>query len=277
MFLSTASSQSCPRSRRLGQATAALVTALALVLGTTTVGADAKPALKAAVAASTPAYAHSRTEAFSTTGWWKTWGLTTLPWHTAVVTEGTSQFLRVNFPAGSHNGTSFDLLTGTSDSAHLQYKIRLSSNWQSNGGKLPGFGMPTYNADNSCSGGCGLAPADGITSWSARGHINGNNVPGSYLYTADKTEWAFQWNTAALVPGRWYTIDYWVTMNTPGQNDGILRAAVDGVTVLNWTTMNFRKVSSLHVGKAWFDFYYGGSSVPSQNMWIDIDDVAVDY
>ena len=258
-----------------GVALAVLMAVAAAATGAETAKAAPTPTPKATTTLA--AFAHTKVESFTTTGWWQTWGLTTLPWHTALVTEGTNRLLRVNFPAGSHNGTSFGWLTGTSDSAHIRYRIRLSSNWKSDGAKLPGFGTPTYNADKSCSGGCGLAPADGITSWSARGHLNGSNVPGSYLYTADRSEWAFQWNTAAFVPGRWYTIDYWVTMNTPGQNNGVLRAAIDGVTVLNWTTMNLRKVSTLHVGKAWFDFYYGGSSVPSQNMAIDIDDVQVDW
>ena len=26
-----------------------------------------------------------------------------------------------------------------------------------------------------------------------------------------------------------------------------------------------------------FGFYYGGSGVPSQNMWIDVDDIVVEW
>jgi len=224
-----------------------------------------------------PTFTNSKTESFSTPDWWKTWGVTAVPWHSSVVTEGASQFLRVNFPRGSHNGTSFEWYTGTADAAHIRYRLRLSSNWISDGGKLPGFGAPTYDARGDCTGACGLAPADGITSWSARGHINTTNVPGSYLYIPGHREWLVQWSHAPLVPGRWYTIDYWVTMNTPGQNNGVLKAAVDGSFVLTLTNLNFREVDTLHVGKAWFGFYYGGRGVPSQNMWIDVDDVTVDW
>ncbi len=264
-----------PRSRIVG-ALATIVFVFG-VLAAATFSAEADAATTGTTLAA-PAYANSKTEAFATAGWWKTWDLTTAPWHSSVVAEGTARFLRVSFPAGSHNGTSFDWMTGDSDSAHIQYRVRLSPNWKSDGGKLPGFGQPTYNADGSCSGGCGLAPADGITSWTARGHINANNAPGSYLYTPGHTEWAFQWSTApALVPGRWYTIDYWVTMNTPGLPNGVLKAAVDGVVVQQWTNMVFRLTNALHVNKAWFGFYYGGASVPAQNMYVDIDDITVEY
>ncbi|HEX4820937.1 MAG TPA: hypothetical protein VFV00_12095 [Acidimicrobiales bacterium] len=252
--------------------TAAIV--LSLVFGVTAARATTTPPTPAAP---TTTFDNHMVESFSASGWWNAWGLTTMPWHTTMVTEAGNQFLRVNFPAGSHNGTSFDWLTGTADAAHIQYRIRLSSNWQSAGAKLPGFGDPTYNADGTCSGGCGLAPANGITSWSARGHLNRWNVPGSYLYTPSKTEWTFQWDTSTLVPGKWYTIDYWVTMNTPGQSDGILSAAVNGQQVFRSTDMTFRLVDSLHVGKAWFGFYYGGTSTPMQNMWIDVDDITVDW
>jgi len=252
----------------------AAIVALSLVFGVTAARAGTTPTTPSPPATT---FANHEVESFSGNGWWSAWGLTTMPWHTTMVTEGANQFLRVNFPAGSHNGTSFDWLTGTADAAHIQYRIRLSSNWQSPGAKLPGFGDPTYNPDGTCSGGCGLAPANGITSWSARGHLNRLNVPGSYLYTPSKTEWTFQWNTSTFVPGRWYTIDYWVTMNTPGQSDGILSAAVNGQRVFTSTDMTFRLVDSLHVGKAWFGFYYGGTSTPMQNMWIDVDDITVDW
>jgi hypothetical protein len=269
----------------------ALAIALLLAFTVNTASAGAKPraattttstttATTVAPATTTTGYANTKVETFSTTGWWQTWGLSALPWRTSMVTEGTSQFLRVNFPAGSHNGASFDWLTGASDSAHIRYRIRLSSNWNSgtNGVKLPGFGKPTYDSTGACSGGCGGAPADGVTSWSARGHMNAARVPGSYIYTPERTGWAFQWNTApALVQGRWYTIDYWVKMNTPGQRNGVLRAAVNGVVVHEWTDMNFRSVDSLHVNKAWFGFYYGGAGVPAEYMWIDIDDIVIDW
>lgn len=261
--------------------------AIALVLSSVanTAIAGAKPrstsSTATATAASAPAvYTNTKTETFSTNDWWRSWAFGSLPWRTSNVKEGTSRFLRVNFPAGSHNGASFDWLTGESDAVHIRYRIRLSSNWSSdgNGVKLPGFGQPQHADGGACLEGCGGKPADGVDSWSARGWMNGSNAPGSYVYTSERTGWSFAWTYApTLVPGRWHTIDYWVTMNTPGQRDGVLKAAVDGVVVHNWTDMSFRSVDSLHVHKAWFGFYYGGAGVPSEYMWIDIDDITIDW
>ena len=252
---------------------------ISLLLGLTAVAADAKGVKTVASTSTAPAspYSYTKTETFSATKWWSTWQLTSAPWHTSLVTENGNQFLRVAFPAGSHNGTSFDWQTGSSDTARVQYKIRFSPNWQSQGGKLPGFGSPAIDADGICLGGCGLAPADGITSWSGRIHYNANRVLGTYLYVPGKSEWVIQFGNVSLVPGRWYTVDYAVTMNTPGQSNGVLTAKIDGQLLLNATNLNFRLVPTLHVGKAWFGFYYGGDAVPAQNMWIDVDDITVDW
>ena len=100
--------------------------ALVLALSTAPGTAEAAKAPKSTAATTetaAPTFANTKVEAFATAGWWKTWGLTTAPWRTAIVTEGTERFMRVNFPAGSHNGTSFDWMTGTSDAAHLRYRV----------------------------------------------------------------------------------------------------------------------------------------------------------
>jgi len=258
-----------------GLLTMALVISL---LGLTAVAANAQGATTTSTAqAPVSPYTYTKTETFGATGWWRTWGLTSAPWHTSLVAESGDQFLRVGFAAGSHNGTSFDLPTGTSDSARIQYRIRFSPNWQSNGGKLPGFGSPTYDANGVCLGGCGLAPADGVTSWTGRGHFNAQNILGSYLYVAGKSEWVLPWGNVPVVPGRWYSLEYTVKMNTPGQSDGVMTATIDGHQVFSATNLNLRSVPTLHVGKAWFGFYYGGDSVPPVNMWIDVDDITVDW
>ena len=255
----------------------------ALLLGVTAVAAEAKTKRAGQVQTTTttvataPSYLHQKTETFGTRTWWQAWGLQSAPWHTTLVTEAGNQFLRVGYAAGSHDGTAFKWKTGDADSARIRYRLRLSDNWTMPDGKLPGFGNPTYDDNRACSGGCGLAAANGITSWSARGHLNGRNVLGSYLYTPGRSTWSIDWYGAPIVPGRWYTIDYWVTMNTPGRADGVIHAAIDGKEVANWTDLTFRLVPTLHVGTAWFDFYYGGPQVPPQNMWIDIDDLAIDY
>ena len=251
--------------------------ALSLLVGLTAVAANAQGTAPGAAATSPSPYTYTKTETFGATNWWTTWGLTSKPWHTALVTESGNQFLRVGFPAGSHNGTSWKLPTGTSDAARIQYRIRFSPNWQSQGGKIPGFGNPTVDAAGVCLGGCGLLPADGITSWSGRAHYDSALGLGTYLYVPGKSEWVIQWGAVRLVPGQWYTVEYTVKMNTPGQNDGVMTATINGQQLMNATNLNFRSVPTLHVGNAWFDFYYGGSAVPAPTMWMDVDDITVDW
>ena len=257
-----------------------LAIAVSLFLELSAVAAQAKPPKRTAAPAAaitTSPYSFTKTETFGATQWWKTWGLTAAPWHTSLVTESGNQFLRVGFPAGSHNGTAFKLPTGTSDAARVQYRIRFSPNWQSQGGKIPGFGNPTVDTNGVCQGGCGTLPADGITSWSGRAHYDSTLGLGTYLYVPSKSEWVIQWGGVRLVPGQWYTIEYTVKMNTPGASDGVMTAKINGQQLLNATNLNFRLVPTLHVGNAWFDFYYGGSAVPPQTMWMDVDDITVDW
>ena len=246
------------------------------------------PAATAVVTtAAVPTYQHRFTDAFSSSTWYTAWG-TTRPWHTSVVTSGTDSFLRVAFLGGTHDGSSWFFKTGDADHAHLRYRLRLSPNWDSSQAnsniKLPGFGSPVTDTLNVCLVACGGAPGDGVTGWSARGQLNEAGIPGNYVYDGDMLSKnltygsGYTWYAAGpLAVDRWYTIDLYVDMNTPGQHDGHLTAYVDGAKVWEKADFSFRLVDTLHVGSAWFDFYYGGSGVAPQTMWMDIDDVVVEW
>jgi len=232
-------------------------------------------------------YTNRRVVDFSATDWWQAFGLTAAPWHTVRVNEGTGPQLRVAFPKGTHNGTSWFLPTGASDVAHLRYRIKLSPNWSSAAGgqvKLPGFGNPVFSSPGVCAEGCGGMPANGITSYSARGNMDWQSTPGNYVYAGDMAQTvptyghAFSWWLAKpYVTGRWYTVDVTIKMNTPGVANGRLAASIDGTPVFDYDKFTFRKTDSLHVGNFWFDFYYGGTGVTPADMYIDIDDVLVEW
>ena len=244
---------------------------------TTTVATEPAPA-------PAPTYPNRFTETFSTSGWHTRMGLDTRPWHTSqVVAADGSAFLRVSFVKGTHNGSSWFFPTGDADAVHLSYKMRLSPNWDSSQSasniKLPGFGTPLLDAAGVCLGGCGLVKGDGITSWSARGDMGQSGVPGYYVYDAVTPYGVgYRWsNQGAYQNTRWYTVDLYLTMNTPLAKDGTLTAYVDGRKVWEKTDFLFRLVDSLHAGNVWFDFYYGGSGVAPADMWIDIDDIVIEY
>lgn len=59
---------------------------------------------------------------------------------------------------------------------------------------------------------------------------------------------------------RWYRVETYVKMNTPGQSDGIIRAWVDGVLSYQKTNMIFRIPGhdNLHVRTIWLNVYAGG-------------------
>ena len=265
------------------QSAALVVSAiLALTVGALKpVVADAKAKRPKAttITTSSATYANRKVETFDTSKWWQTWGMSGRPWNTTWSSYG---FQRVNFVKGTHNGTSWMFPTGASDAVHLSYRLRLSSNFDASKSasnvKLPGFGQPGFDLAGACIVACGGAAADGITGWSARGDLYKSGVPGYYVYSLLNT-WGtgYRWATPAYQRGRWYTVDLYVRMNDVGSSNGSLVAYVDGTKVFEKNDYVFRLVDSLHVSNVWFDFVYGGSGVAPVDMWIDIDDVVMEY
>ena len=232
--------------------------------------------------AAAPTYANRKVETFDNSKWWTTWGMSGKPWNTVHVFAEGAAFQRVNFVQGTHSGTSWMFPTGTSDAVHLSYRLRLSSTFDASKSasnvKMPGFGTPIWDAAGLCVVACGGAPADGVTGWSARGDLYQSGVPGYYVYSLLNT-WGtgYRWQTPAYERGRWYTVDLYVRMNDVGSSNGSLVAYLDGQKVFEKTDYVFRLTDGLHVGNVWLDFYYGGSGVVPTNMWIDIDDVVMEY
>lgn len=246
------------------------------------------PALVTTATTEAPAgstYVHRAKEPFLP-GWFDRWGLTR-PWRTAVIAEaGGNTFLRVGIVAGSHSGTSFRLPMPSAEFAHLRYRVRFGPTFDPSKAaanvKQPGFGNPVFGAKGVCLAACGNAPADGVTSYSARSDIHQDGTPGWYVYDVDAARVldfgrGERWSVPAFRGGRWYMVDQYIRMNTPGQNDGRLAVLVDGVEVHDRSTYNFRTVPTLGVGAAWFDVHYGGSGVAPVDMWVDYDDVLMEW
>jgi hypothetical protein len=233
-------------------------------------------------------YEHRFVETFDSISWWEGWGESRTPRNTAVLAEPNgNRLLHVRISALSHDGSSFTYPTGDADEVHLRYRFQLSPNFSPavsfSNVKLPGFGAPLRNAWGECLAGCGGEPSDGVTSWSARSIVNMSGRPGWYVYHADMPQthpsfgWGLGWRAPSFEPGRWYTMDMVVRMNTPGLADGQLQAWVDGTLVFDGRAFEFRAVDALHVGNAWFDIYYGGAGVAPTTMWVRFDDVLVEW
>jgi hypothetical protein len=66
-----------------------------------------------------------------------------------------------------------------------------------------------------------------------------------------------------LENGKWYAIEMYVKMNTPGREDGVIRGWVDGQLSYEKTNMIWRIVGhdNLHVRTIWLNVHAGGESV----------------
>jgi hypothetical protein len=171
--------------------------------------------------------------------------------------------------------------------AYLRYYMMFGLDWQPDvdGGKLPGF-AGTYN-----QGGWGRRRSDGTNGWSIRGGFarqaraaSQRVAPvaiGSYAYHADldgRSGAYWGWNlgpTGMLDPGKWYAIEQYVRLNTPGRNDGIFRAWIDGQVVFERTDLRFRDVDALKIENAWFNVYHGGTAKPPREMSLYLDNVVI--
>ena len=59
--------------------------------------------------------------------------------------------------------------------------------------------------------------------------------------------------------GRWYQIRHRVVMNTPGQEDGVMMAWLDGKLVLNRRDIRYRDIDSLQIDQLKFSTFFGGN------------------
>ena len=153
------------------------------------------------------------------------------------------------------------------------------------GGKLPGT-AGTYGV-----AGWGGRPVDGTDGWSARGLyrapvVEGNpfagHTPiGNYVYHADMegqfgdNELYTDYCGGILDKNRWYAVEQYVQLNTPGQNDGIIRAWIDGRLVEDKTDWRWRDVDSLKIEEVWMNVYHGGTDPAPQDLVLYIDNVVV--
>jgi hypothetical protein len=178
------------------------------------------------------------------------------------------------------------ILAEEPDALYFQYDLYLADNWLATkgGGKFPGL-AGTYNR-----AGWGGRSADGTNGWSARGQFGdtiesddkfNNSTPlGFYVYYPDngqnhgsKMFWNFSNNP--FKPGQWYRITQYVKLNTPGKQDGILKAWVNQQQIFERTDIRFRDTAELKIERLWLNFYHGGTAKPEQLMELYIDNVVL--
>jgi hypothetical protein len=215
-------------------------------------------------------------------------GLRFEPW------EGKA--LRVAIPQDSTLGLDMrynfrDKLGREPEEVYFRYYLRFADDWHPtvDGGKLPGI-AGTYDTTKS-GGGWGGNKSDGTNGWSMRGSFlreaDKNSsfhdyvAIGNYAYHADMQDfygehWA--WSKGALgylKRNRWYCIEQYVKMNTPGVKDGVMRAWVDGMLAFEKTDIRYRTIDSLKIEKIWMNVYHGGTKPPGRDLHLYIDNVVI--
>ncbi len=195
------------------------------------------------------------------------------------------QAMRIRVTQGEHYGASlqydFEERMGREpEEICFRYYLRFGSDWNPRrGGKLPGIGG-TYGR-----AGWGGRPSNGRNGWSARGQFKGQRegkTPiGFYCYHADMkgrygSAWIWQNDELGFLENnRWYCIEQYVKMNTPGKNDGILRGWVDGRLAFERKDVRMRDVSDLKIECVWINLYHGGTWSAESDDHLFIDNLVI--
>ncbi|TWU57143.1 polysaccharide lyase [Rubripirellula reticaptiva] len=230
---------------------------------------------------------------FESDTWWSEWAVKQRDPHTDTVESDPSRkfephngkALRIRVDEDGHYGVSlefqFKKRTGSEpEEIFFRYYIRFADDWKpERGGKLPGIGG-TYGR-----AGWGGRPVNGQDGWSARGLFDGqkdSHTPvGFYCYHADmKGKYGDNWvwdrgGFDGLENNRWYCIEQQARLNTPGKNDGVLRAWVDDRLVFEKSDVRMRDVDNLKIETVWLNLYYGGTWTAKSDYHVYIDDVAI--
>ena len=193
--------------------------------------------------------------------------------------DALGKSLVVMYPEGeSNNGKSQwrAPLNGSYDELYLSYKIRFDENFNFvRGGKLPGL----------CGGACnsGGSQPNGTDGWSGRmmwrtAPSGGSSLPPhranivQYVYHKDQTANGgvngddLKWDDTTPTDWKifdsdvWYQLQHRIVMNTPGQDDGIVQAWLDGEMVLDVQNIHFRDTTALKIDTLYFSTFFGGSS-----------------
>jgi len=230
---------------------------------------------------------------FDSKTWFEQWGLTRPPERVELVDSDPrrkfeplrNRAMRVRVDKGGHYGLSLTFpfkkrLGYEPEEVYFRYYLRLADDWTpKRGGKLPGI-SGTYGR-----AGWGGRPVDGTDGWSARGLFEGQRsgrTPiGFYCYHVDmKGRYGSNWkwdrdDRGLLENNRWYCIEQYVKLNTPGRADGVLRGWVDERPAFEKSDVRLRTVDKLKIEAVWINVYLGGSWAAESEHHLYIDEVVI--
>ncbi|CAH1800969.1 unnamed protein product [Owenia fusiformis] len=192
---------------------------------------------------------------------------------------GSGQVLRAFYPQDSYignpdkskrGGGSFrSKPIGPGTSRTLSYDIYFAPNFDFvRGGKLPGL----WGGYGKCNGG-----VVDHRCFSTRFMWRGGGSGDVYLYspTSQKPDICSRPNIHCNPPygiglgrgafrfqtGRWYKLQQFIELNTPGRFDGIAKIFLDGKKVFQINDLSFRNNSNVLIDTLWFDTAFGGQYI----------------
>jgi hypothetical protein len=182
--------------------------------------------------------------------------------------------LKVNYPQGKtgpkNGGAGWRLEFDRSyEELYCSYSVKFPESFNFVlGGKLPGLVGGKANV--------GGRPPDRYDGWSAR--MMWRTVGGMVQYVyhpyqrgkwGDDLPWKEGfWTSCEFVPGRWYTVEHRIKMNTPDKFDGEIEGGLNGKRVLHETGMRFRFTDALAIDAFYFSTFFGGQG----SRWAPVKD-----
>ncbi|WP_226479945.1 polysaccharide lyase [Natrinema amylolyticum] len=197
--------------------------------------------------------------------------------------ESDSTACEVFFPSGSHYGAdlSYGLEETEPESMYASYWLYLDETFQpATDGKLPGFAGRYAGTERE--GGWGSRVTDGTNGWSARGVFDtpdddGNIRIGNYVYHVGMdTYGSHAWWDTSLETERWYKIDQYIELNTPGESDGVLQGWVNQNRVYNSDDWHWRDTEDIRIQEFWCNFYHGNTDPAPQDMTAYMDKLHIE-
>ena len=187
--------------------------------------------------------------------------------------------LRIRVKEGSHYGASIKYnFPNKPQSAYLRYRVRYESSFNKFTGKTVGF-------EHTGAHGNGGRKPDGKNGWSARSSAKGNDTyidNKSYVYHVHQGQTfgdTWRWGTEGNMQyGKWYDVEIYTKVNTPGQSNGVIKAWVNDKKVYEKTGITFTYTSVNQYDKIrsmWINYYHGGPNTSPKNATVNIDDIAV--
>ncbi|WP_276253293.1 polysaccharide lyase [Halomontanus rarus] len=214
---------------------------------------------------------------------------------TSIVTDpdGEQDVLEVRYPEGQYYGANWfynakEYIGEIAQNAHARYSIYHPTDFEfygngniPGGTKLPGF------AHLDEAGWGGRVPNEVGDGWSARGgnahpdhrYYDDTDGPGIYnqvyhyqqeIETGDHLRW-----NGELEFGSWNTVDQYISMNDPGEPNGVFNGWIDNELVADENDWIWRDLDANYLGikSFWWNLYFGGDYGAQQDEGLFFKDL----